>query len=61
MYLKKLFLLYRIVLFDQLELPQSLYTDKLSSTVLSINNHKHMVEFIEKFKTICKDKLEKQN
>ena len=61
MYLKKLFLLYRIVLFDQLELPQSLYKEKLSCTVLSINSHKHMVEFIEKFKSICKDKPEKQN
>ncbi len=50
MYLKKLSLLYRIIIFDYLELSESLYNDKLSSAVTSINNHKSMSEFFDKLK-----------
>ncbi len=56
MYLVKLSLLYRIILFDQLDLPQSLYKEQLSSIVLSINKHKCMTEFLEKLKVFIKEK-----
>lgn len=56
MYLIKLSLLYRIIIFDQLELPQSLYRERLSSIVLSINKHRCTTEFIEKLKAISKEK-----
>lgn len=56
MYLVKLSLLYRIILFDKLDLPQSLYKEQLSSIVLSINKHKCMTEFLEKLKAFSKEK-----
>lgn len=52
MYLKKLSLLYRIIIFDQLELSQSLYQEKLAAAVCSINNQECMSNFIEKLKII---------
>ena len=50
MYLKKLSLLYRIIIFDHLEISEDLYKDKLSSATTSIDNHKSMSEFFDKLK-----------
>lgn len=50
MYLKKLSLLYRIIIFDHLEISEDLYKDKLSSAITSIDNHKSMSEFFDKLK-----------
>lgn len=50
MYLKKLSLLYRTIIFDYLELSEDLYKDKLSSATTSINNHRSMSEFFDKLK-----------
>lgn len=50
MYLKKLSLLYRIIIFDHLEISEDLYKDKLSSATNPIDNHKSMSEFFDKLK-----------
>ena len=51
MYLKKLSLLYRIIIFDHLEIPEELYKDKLSSAITSIDKNKTMTEFFGKLKS----------
>ncbi len=50
MYLKKLSLLYRIVLFDQLELSESLYEKQLDIAVQSIDKQKAVIDFLKKLK-----------
>ena len=48
MYLVKLSLLYRVVLFDLLRISKNLYNDKLTARIQAINEHDIMQEFLKK-------------
>lgn len=57
MYLKKLSLLYRIIIFDHLEISEDLYKDKLLSATNSIDTNKSMSEFFDKLKNCTASKI----
>ena len=52
MYLVKLSLLYRVVLFDLLGISKNLYNDKLTARIQAINEHDIMQEFLKKLAAI---------
>lgn len=52
MYLAKLSLLYRVILFDLLEVPDNLYKSKLATRTQVINEHDVMQEFLRKLSSL---------